>query len=580
MNTLYKKPLGDILIARRLITSEQIDEALAEQKRTHKKLGETLVALGFLTEEQVTEAISVQLDVGYVNLQDCKFDPQILSLVSETVARMYKLMPVAKSGGKLTLAMANPLDVEAMDLVQFETKCRVEPALGTEWRIVEAIERHYGGAEDLHDFVERAASDLDLSTIEVDESSEDIDEVKRQSHRAPVIRMVNMLLTQAVRKKASDVHIEPRRNNVDVRYRIDGELHLVKSIPKSLQPAISSRVKIMSELDISERRLPQDGRISVRLDAKSIDLRVSTSPTLYGERVVLRILDRTGGMIPLEHLGFSPRDLEIFKMLVSQPHGIILVTGPTGSGKTTTLYAALNEIKSENTNIMTVEDPVEYELDGINQTNVHHRIGLTFANQLRAILRQDPDVVFVGEIRDAETADVAFRAALTGHLVFSTLHCNDAPSAITRLLDMDVEPFLVSSAITGVLAQRLVRVLCPDCKEPYEPDERVRAMLDLDRDRKVILYRAVGCNNCDGTGYKGRTSIRETMVMGDEIRRLALMKASASEMRQAAVKCGMATMKADGSAKVLAGITTVEEVQRKIFVEVDFLDSGARLKAA
>lgn len=393
--------------------------------------------------------------------------------------------------------------------------------------------------------------------------------------------MVNMLLTQAVRKKASDIHIEPRRSTVDIRYRIDGELHLAKSLPKSLHPPISSRIKIMSELDISERRLPQDGRITFRLDGRNIDIRVSTSPTLYGERIVLRILDRSEGLIPLEKLGFSPRDLEVFKSLISQPYGIILVTGPTGSGKTTTLYAALNELKSEHTNIMTVEDPIEYELEGINQTNVHHRIGLTFANQLRAILRQDPDIVFVGEIRDAETADVAFRAALTGHLVFSTLHANDAPSSITRLIDMDVEPFLVSSAIIGVLAQRLVRVLCPDCKEPYEPDSQIKEMLGLKPDEKITIYRAVGCRNCDSTGYKGRTSIRETMVMTDEIRRLTINKASATEIRCAALASGMVTMRQDGANKVLAGITTIEEVQRKIFVETDLLFFGkTNLKAA
>lgn len=576
MEELYKRPLGDILIRKKIITPEQLEIALAEQQRTHKKLGEVLISLEFVTEEQITEARAQQLDVGYVNLQEFQFDPQVLSLVSESICRTYQLIPLKKSHNKLTLAMANPLDVEAIDLIQFETKLRAEPVLATEWRIREAIDRNYGQyeAEELKDFVQQATSDLELTSVDKDEH-EDIDEVRRQSHRAPIIRMVNMLLTQAVRKKASDIHIEPRRNTVDIRYRIDGDLHLVRSLPKSLHPAISSRIKIMSELDIAERRLPQDGRITLRLDGRNIDIRVSTSPTLYGERIVLRILDRSEGLIPLEKLGFSPRDLEVFKSLISQPHGIILVTGPTGSGKTTTLYAALNELKSEHTNIMTVEDPIEYELDGINQTNVHHRIGLTFANQLRAILRQDPDIVFVGEIRDAETADVAFRAALTGHLVFSTLHANDAPSSITRLIDMDVEPFLVSSAIIGVLAQRLVRVLCPDCKQPYEADAQTKELLGLKPDEKVKIYRAVGCRSCDGTGYKGRTSIRETMIMTDEIRRLTINKASANEIRRAALASGMVTMRQDGANKVIAGITTIDEVQRKIFVETDLLFFGA-----
>jgi len=582
MDELYRRPLGDILIRRKVITAEQLERALEEQQVTHGRLGEILVSLGFATEEQITQARAQQLDVGYVNLQEIEFDPEALAAVPESICRTYTLIPIKKDRNKIILAMANPLDVEAIDLIQFETKLRVEPVLATEWRIKEVIDRKYGQyeAEDLKDFVQQAASDLEITNADAEDEQEDINEVKRQSHRAPVIRMVNMLLTQAVRKKASDIHVEPRRTTVDIRYRIDGELHLFKSVPRSLHPAITSRIKIMSDLDISERRLPQDGRITFRFDGRNIDVRVSTSPTLYGERVVLRILDRSEGLIPLEKLGFSPKELEVFKSLISQPHGIILVTGPTGSGKTTTLYAALNALKSEHTNIMTVEDPIEYELEGINQTNVHHRIGLTFANQLRAILRQDPDIVFVGEIRDTETADVAFRAALTGHLVLSTLHANDAPGAITRLLDMEVEPFLVSSAIIGCLAQRLVRVLCPDCKEPYEADEKTKILLGVDPGAKVTLYRAVGCSSCDGTGYKGRTSIRETMVMNDDIRRLTLARASSNEIRRAAVEAGMTTMRQDGASKVLSGITTVEEVQRKIFVEADFFSHSASLKAA
>jgi len=572
MEEFYKKPLGDILVSKGIISRSELDDALKEQERSRKRLGEVLIALGIVSEEQVTEARALQLDVGYVNLQEEQCDSEAIAAVSESTARAYRLIPVKNANDKLVVAMVNPLDVEAMDLVQFETKCRVEPVLGTEWRIVEGIDRRYGSysTEDLQSFVQEATSDVEV-TVETDDNvNEDIDEMKRQGHRPPVVRMVNLLLTQAVRRGASDVHIEPRRTGVDVRYRIDGELKLVKSIPRSLHAAISSRIKIMSELDISERRLPQDGRISVRLDTKSIDLRVSTSPTLYGERTVLRILDRTEGLIPLGDLGFSPSELEAFKSLAVQPHGIILVTGPTGSGKTTTLYAALNMLNSENVNIMTVEDPIEYELDGVNQTNVHPRIGLTFAKQLRAILRQDPDVVLVGEIRDTETADVAFRAALTGHLVFSTLHCNDAAAAITRLIDMGVEPFLVGSAITGVIAQRLVRVLCPDCREAYEPDEGTDVMLGLSPTADVKLYRAVGCVSCDGTGYKGRTSITETMVMNDHIRRLTVGKSSSSEIKRVALESGMKTMQEDGSAKLLAGITTVEEVQRKIFVEGEY----------
>lgn len=578
MEEYYKKPLGDILLDRGMITDEQLHAALDEQKQSRKRLGEVLVSLGFITEEQVTEARALQFDVGYVNLQEQECEPEAIASVSDATARTYNLVPFKMTGNRLTVAMANPLDVEAIDLVQFEAKCRVEPMLATEWRIVEVLNKQYGGgsSEDLQDMAQEAAS-TPASLVDSDEH-EDIDEVRRKTSSAPIVRMVNMLLTQAVRRKASDIHIEPRRDTVDVRYRIDGELHIVRSFPKALHAAIASRIKIMSELDISERRLPQDGRITVKLDKRMVDLRVSTSPIIYGERVVLRILDRASGMIPLDQLGFAEVELDALTRLVSQPHGIILVTGPTGSGKTTTLYAVLNVIKSESTNIMTVEDPVEYELEGINQTNVHHKIGLTFANQLRAILRQDPDVVLVGEIRDTETADVAFRAALTGHLVLSTLHCNDAPSAITRLVDQDVEPFLVGSAINGVVAQRLVRVLCPDCKEAYSADEKTVALLGLDPGSVVTLYRPGTCANCDGTGYKGRICINELMVMDDELRRLTMLKSPASELRKAAIASGMRPMAQDGTEKVLAGITTIEEVQRKVFVETE--DTILNVRAA
>lgn len=585
MKDLYKRQLGEILVARGEITKEQLNVALEEQKaRGNEKLGKIMADLEMVNEEKVTEARAAQLDVSYVNLQEHKFEPEIIGLVSESLARKYRLIPAKKSGDKLVLVMANPMDVEATELVQLETKLRLEPALATEWRILEAIERHYGtyGSEELQDSMERAASDGDALVgvpEDMDADLSDIDEVKRQVHRAPIVRMVNHLLTQAVRKKASDIHIEPRRSVVDVRMRLDGDLHVVRRIPKALHPGISSRIKIMAELDISERRLPQDGRITIKIDGKSIDVRVSTSPTVFGERVVMRVLDGAGSLIPVDRLGFSPKELVIFRSLISRPQGILLVTGPTGSGKTTTLYAAINSLKSERTNIMTVEDPVEFILDGINQTNVHHKIGLTFANQLRAILRQDPDIVLVGEIRDAETADVAFRAALTGHLVLSTLHCNDAPSAITRLLDMEVEPFLVSSAINGVVAQRLVRVLCQDCKEEYKPTEDIKLLLGLDPKEDVTLYRAVGCGTCDGTGYKGRTGIREIMLMNTEIRQLTVDKAPADMVRNAALAAGMIAMRQNGATKVMEGITTLEEIQRKVYLESETI-SEFQLKAA
>lgn len=582
MKQLFKRPLGDILVSDGIITQAELDCALSEQKSKHTKLGETLVALGIITEEQVTQARAIQLDVAYVNIQEAEFDPELISMVPQSIARTYKLIPVRRDLDRITLAMANPMDIEAIDLVQFETKCRVEIALGTEWRILESINRQYGreSSDDLEQFMEEAASSVDFTQTASEEIGEDIDAVKRQSHTAPIVRMVNLILTQAVRKKASDIHIEPRKDRVDVRYRVDGELHLAPSIPKSLQSGVASRIKIMSELDIAERRMPQDGRISVKIDGKKIDLRVSTSPSQYGERVVLRVLRRSDGLIPLEQLGFTPRDMTLFRTLIARPYGIILVTGPTGSGKTTTLYAALNMLKNERINIMTVEDPIEYELEGINQTNVHSKIGLTFATQLRSILRQDPDIVLVGEVRDTETADVAFRAALTGHLVFSTLHANDAPSSVARLVDMGVEPFLVSSAIIGVTAQRLVRKLCPDCKEAYAPDERIKLILGLDARDGIELYRAMGCEVCGGTGYKGRTSITEMMVMTDEIQRLAISGATATEIRTAAVNSGMVSMRMDGMNKVMEGITTFEEVERKVLIETNVEDLRNAMKAA
>lgn len=581
MEDLYKRPLGEILVAKHVITQAQLDMALVEQRRTRARLGETLIALGLASEEQITEARAFQLRVGYLNLEDYQPNPEVAHLVSESLARTYKLTPIKKTHDRLTIAMANPQDVEAVDIVQAETKCRVEPVLVTEWRILDVIDRSYGrsDSEDLQAYVFQADKDFANELVEED-YNEDIDEVARQGRLAPIIRMVNFFLVEASRKRASDIHIEPRRNTVDIRYRIDGDLRLIRSLPKSLHAPLTSRIKVMSEMNIAERRLPQDGRITVRVDNKAVDLRVSTNPTLHGERMVLRLLDRSQGLIPLERLGFSPTAFHVFNELVKQPHGIILVTGPTGSGKTTTLYAALNMLKSERINIMTVEDPIEYELDGISQTNVHGKIGLTFANQLRTILRQDPDVVLVGEIRDAETADVAFRAALTGHLVLSTLHCNDAPGAIARLIDMDVEPFLVSSAIIGVQGQRLIRLLCTECKEPYEADDRTKILLGLPPEKEATLYRATGCIACDSTGYKGRTTIVEVMTMNDELSRLSLGKAPSRQLREVAIKNGMITMRQDAAEKVIAGVTTVEEVQRKIFLESDMAIPGATLEAA
>jgi len=575
MNTLYKRPLGDILVKNGVISQAQLEDALGEHQKSRTRVGEALIALGFATEEQITEARAIQLDVPYVNLSEIDLLPETTQLISRTVAREFKVVPVRMQDGKLLLAMADPMDIEAIDLVQFETKTRVEVALATEWRILDGINRCYGSdsTDDFAQFMEQAVSNIDAEVTALnDEIDEDIDEVRRQSDTAPIIRMVNLLLTQAVRKRASDIHIEPRRDRVDVRYRVDGELEVQKSIPKSLQAGVASRIKIMSELDISERRLPQDGRISSSIDGKRVDFRVSTTPSLYGERIVLRILHRSQSLIPLDKLGFSHTDMARFETAVTQPYGIVLVTGPTGSGKTTTLYATLNMLKSDTVNIMTVEDPIEYELDGVNQTNIQSKIGLTFALQLRAILRQDPDVVLVGEVRDSETADVAFRAALTGHLVLSTLHANSAPHAITRLIDMGVEPFLVSSAINAVTAQRLVKKLCEHCKEPYEADVETKRLLGVPDGEKCVIFKAVGCSKCGERGYSGRMTIAEVMLMTEKVRRLTLEKATATAILAVALESGMRTMLQDAADKIMSGLTTIEELRRKVLIESSPLD--------
>lgn len=583
MAKLYKRPLGEILVKRGVLTEQQLEMALEEQRRTGTRIGQVLIALNLLNEEQITEARAFQLDFEYANLQDYQFNSELISLVPENIARAYKAIPLSMSEDSLTLAMANPMDIEAIDLIQFETKCRVVSVLATEWRIQNAIEKEYSAyaANNMAGFMEQAATNVEIASSEFqDDLDGDINEAKKQGGLAPIVNMVNILLTQAVRKKASDIHLEPKRASLDVRYRVDGELQQMKSIPRNLRAAVTSRIKIMAELDIAERRLPQDGRITVKVDGKSVDLRVSTNPTINGERIVLRVLDRSRGLIPLEELGFSSADMHKYHKLITQPYGIILVTGPTGSGKTTTLYAGLNTMKSERSNIMTVEDPVEYELEGVSQTQINTKIGLSFAMQLRTLLRQDPDVILVGEIRDGETADIAFRAALTGHLVLSTLHCNDAPSGITRLLDMGVEPFLIGSAVIGIQAQRLVRTLCHACREAYKPDDKERLILGVRNNSDITIYHPVGCSECDNTGYKGRTTIIEIMPINEELRRLVLSKSSAGEIKSAANRAGMADMRSDAIRKVLEGITSLEEVQRKVLFSTDIYGEDYIAKAA
>ncbi|MEN6373042.1 MAG: ATPase, T2SS/T4P/T4SS family [Armatimonadota bacterium] len=570
MQAFYKKRLGDILVSAGLLSEEQLEWGLEEQKQSYKRLGEILIDAGWVTEDDISEARAFQLDMAHIALGDYPIDPEVIRLIPEPVARTYKLIPVCNTDGKISVAMTNPLDVEAIDAVQRVTRKRVEPILASDARMTATLDKVYGslGGADITASMQEAVGDVEITIDEI--ISPDVDEAKRQSEQAPIVRTVSLILQEAVKRRASDIHLEPRRNNVEVRYRIDGVLHHIRNMPKALQAAVISRIKVMADLDIAERRIPQDGRVGVRVMNRMIDLRVSTLPVQYGERVVLRVLDKSAQQYTLSQIGFSPKELNAFENLIRKPYGIILVTGPTGSGKTTTLYSALTKLKSPDVNIITCEDPIEYELEGVNQSAVNVKAGLTFAAQLRSILRQDPDIILVGEIRDSETADIAFRAAMTGHLVLSTLHCNDAASAVTRLIDMGVEPFLIGSSVIGVVAQRLVRVICPRCKSPYEPGVEELVPFGLtDQAESIQLFRGQGCNNCDGSGYHGREAVSEVLTVTDDIRKMIMTNPSSDQIKAVAMAQGMSTMKQNAIEKMLKGVTTPAEVSKRVFVGDD-----------
>jgi len=561
--------LGDMLVTAGALTAKQLEWALEQQKTSYKRLGEILLDAGLASDDDVAEARALQMEMPYVDLDELTIPGDVISLVPESIGRTYNVIPVHATADRLAIATANPMDVEAIDAVQRVGKRRVEPLLASASKVQKMLDRVYGTAsgDDITASIEQAIGGVDVQIAE-DDSADDIAEERRQSGQAPVIKTVNLVLQEAVRRHASDIHFEPRSANMEIRYRIDGSLQHIHSLPKQLQAALTSRIKIMAELDIAEKRVPQDGRIAVKIHNKNVDLRISTLPVHYGERVVIRVLDKSGTQLGIDKLGFGEKELKDFESLLRKPNGIILVTGPTGSGKTTTLYTALGHIKSPETNIMTVEDPIEYELEGINQSAVNVRAGLTFPAQLRAILRQDPDVILVGEIRDKETATIAFQAAMTGHLVFSTLHCNDAASAITRLTDMGVEPFLIGSSVIGVLAQRLVKMLCPRCKFPYEatPEEIVTLRL-ADHKEKIELHKPVGCSQCDKRGYSGRLAVLELMPVTEDMRRLTIEKPTSDQIGDLAIRAGMKTMREHAIEKILAGLTTLDEVRRKVFIE-------------
>ena len=575
-----RKKLGDLLVEVGIITAEQLQEALEEEKIRGGRLGETLMGLGYITEDVLLAFLGKQCGVSYVSLSEYgDIDEEVIKSVPESIARHQTLIPIALEGKTLTIAMSDPLNVFAIDDLRLMTGKEINVVIASETELKNAIERYYGAKGSMEDIVkEMELSVKDDGNVEIvkraDAGGDDIIALEAAGEEAPIIKIVNLLLGAAVKIGASDVHIEPYEKILRVRYRIDGVLHEVSSPPKKLQNAVVSRLKIMASLDIAERRLPQDGRIKIKVMDKEVDLRVSVLPTSFGEKVVMRILDASSLCLDLTKLGFEPDALSIYKKNIEVPYGIILVTGPTGSGKSTTLYSTLSTINYPDRNIITIEDPVEYVLQGINQVQARADIGLTFAAGLRSFLRQDPDIIMVGEIRDTETAEIAINAALTGHLVFSTLHTNDAPGAVTRLNNMGIEPFLTTSTVIMVVAQRLVRVICKHCKEPYEvPGDFLSSIgvkeAEIKGKKKVTLYRGKGCDNCSNTGYRGRTACFEVMEIHDDLRELILNRESTHLIKSKARESGMVTLREVAIKKLLTGVTTVEEVMRVTFADVE-----------
>ncbi len=552
-----RKMLGEMLIAEGLLTQDQLGRALTEQKSRGHRLGVVLKEMGLVTEEEIIKVLGHQMGIQHMALSHVVVDPEIIKLIPETFARRYQLIPIYRKDNQVTVAMVDPLNIFALDDLQRMTGLEALTVVSTEQDVVRAIDRYYGVTTSMEEVIRehglRTASEREeIPAVGLETAVED----------TPVVRLVNMMIHQAVREGASDIHVEPDPDVLRVRYRVDGILREVMAPPKTLHPGVVSRIKIMSNLDIAEKRVPQDGRVPLKVGEKEIDLRVSTLPTIFGEKVVMRILDKSGILLGLEEMALAPEVLGRVRKYIRRPHGLILVTGPTGSGKTTTLYASLNEINSPEKNLVTIEDPVEYQIKGINQIPVNTAVGVTFASGLRSILRQDPDVVMVGEIRDAETATIAIQAALTGHLVFSTLHTNDAPGAVARLVDMGVEPFLVASSLMMVLAQRLVRKVCPRCRKPLDPDPDLLRELGITRTPEMTFVEGEGCQDCRGLGYSGRIGVYELLEVDETIRKLIVGRVSSGEIRSAALKSGFIPLREDGFRKASRGMTTLEEVLR------------------
>jgi type IV pilus assembly protein PilB len=565
--------LGDLLVKEKIITPEQLEQATKVQKEQSCRLGSALVKLGFLTDEDVTNFLSRQYGVPAINLSYFEIDPAVVKLIPFETAKRYQILPLSRVGASLTIAMVDPTNVFAMDDIKFMTGFNIEPVVASESSILTGIEKAYGTTkeEDL-EAVMQSMSEMGDEDVELNEQSAEelaLSELEKAADEAPVVKLVNVVLSDAVKRGASDIHIEPYEKEFRVRFRIDGVLQSIMTPPLKLKDAITSRLKIMSKLDISEKRLPQDGRIMLKMNIggrkKQLDFRVSTLPTLWGEKIVLRLLDKENLRLDMTKLGFEPESLVKFEKAILKPYGMVLVTGPTGSGKTNTLYSSISRLNQPDTNIMTAEDPVEFQLQGVNQVQMKEQIGLNFAAALRSFLRQDPNIILVGEIRDFETAEIAIKAALTGHLVLSTLHTNGAPETITRLMNMGIEPFLVATSVHLICAQRLVRRICKDCIEPIEvpPQTLIDAGFTPEESKTVKIQKGKGCGVCNNTGYKGRCGLYEVMEVDDEIRELVLVGASAVELKKKAIERGMITLRRSGLIKVAAGMTTLVEVARE-----------------
>ncbi len=562
------KSLGKLLIDRGLITDHQLAQALEEQKFTGKLLGRTLIELGFVREEDVLKVLGIQAGMEVVNLKNIAVNKEALQRVSPSIAKIYKIFPIDYKDNVLTVALNDPLNINLFDDLRFMIGCPVRGVVATMDEIDAAIQKHYGSTnESIDELINDIEKKMPLQKVEVaeEEGVTDVIVLQELAAQAPVVKLLNLILLEAIKDRASDIHFEPFENDFKIRYRVDGVLYDVLSPPKNLSLAISSRIKVMSNLDIAERRLPQDGRIMISIEGKSVDLRVSTLPTIFGESIVMRVLDRSVVSLSLDQLGMYDDMKSVLKRLIERPNGIILTTGPTGCGKTTTLYSCLREVNKIDVKIITTEDPVEYDIPGIVQVPIRPKINLNFATCLRHILRQDPDIIMVGEIRDAETAQIAIQSSLTGHLVLSTLHTNDAPSTVTRLINMGIEPFLITSTLEAIIAQRLVRTICKNCRERYTPDKKLIEELGLtEKDAKEkTFYRGRGCAQCNKTGYKGRTGIYELMIISDAMKPLIMDKVQTSILRDQARKEGMVMLREDGLRKIYDGRTTIEEVVRE-----------------